>query len=366
MKRSQKTSPEKIVVKVGSSLLTGGKTILVAENLDRIVRLIARLVREGQDVILVSSGAVASGLSVLGLEKKPKALAELQAAAAAGQNILMQAYTVTFARHDMKCAQILITVEDFNDRERYLNTSNTINTLLRFGVVPIINENDTVSVEEIKFGDNDTLSARVAAAVQADGLLILTDIDGLYESYDAKTKTCGLLIKRVDEITAKIKQAASGTDKDGCVGGMSTKIAAAHIATSAGVPVILANGLRDDIKINFDPASDRDHDGTFFPVARAVGGKKHWIAFEADVRGRILVDAGAKIALVQNHKSLLAPGVTGVVGDFQAGDFVEICDAQGKSFAKGKVSFSSEKIKECKGKKNSGEIVHRDHLAITG
>jgi glutamate 5-kinase len=364
LKRSQKTSPKKIVVKVGSSVLTGGKTVLVAENLERIVCLVARLVKEGQEVILVSSGAVASGLSVLGLEKKPRALAELQAAAAAGQNILMQAYTATFARRGMKCAQILITVEDFNDRDRYLNTSNTINTLLKFGVVPVINENDTVSVAGIKFGDNDTLSARVAAAVQADGLLILTDIDGLYESYDPRTKKCGALLKEVKEINAAIERAACGTDKEGCVGGMSTKIEAAKIATKSGVPVILANGLKDDLEVNFSPSSC--HDGTYFPVVSFVGGKKHWIAFEADVRGKILVDSGAKTALVQNHRSLLAPGVIGVQGNFQAGDFVEICDAQGKSFARGKVNFSSEKIKECKGQKNSGEIIHRDHLAITG
>lgn len=366
MKRSQKTSPKKIVVKVGSSLLTGGKTTIVDQNLERIVRLVARLTKEGHEVIVVSSGAVASGLSVLGLAKKPKVLAELQAAAAAGQNILMQAYTATLARYGIKCAQILITVEDFNDRDRYLNTSNTINTLLGFGIVPIINENDTVSVEGIKFGDNDTLSARVAAAVNADGLLILTDIDGLYASYDPKTKNCGALLKRVEAITPEIRRAASGTDKEGCVGGMSTKITAAHIATSAGVPVILANGLKESIKIDFNASSDRDYDGTLFSAAKAVRGKKHWIVFEADVRGRLAVDAGAQTALTQHHRSLLAPGVTGVEGDFKAGDFVEVCDVQGKVFAKGKVKFSADQIRQLKGKKNSGEVIHRDHLALTG
>jgi glutamate 5-kinase len=263
--RLRRTS-RKIVVKVGTSLLTGGRTLIVAENLRRVVSHVAALVKEGERVILVTSGAIASGLSVLGIFEKPKDLATLQAAAAAGQNILMQAYSAAFAKHGLKCAQILITKEDFNDSRRYQNARHTVDALLKFGVIPVFNENDAVSVDEIKFGDNDTLSAHVAVAVGAKGLLILTDIDGLYRDFDM-AKGCGNgLVKEVAKITAAIERSACGTDKDGCVGGMSTKIKAARIATEAGVVMILANGARDRLKISFDAASYAGFDGTRFSV----------------------------------------------------------------------------------------------------
>lgn len=365
MNRSSKTS-KKIVVKVGSSVLTGGKTQIVPENLERIVRHIARFVHEGQDVILVTSGAVASGLSVLRLQKKPKELALLQAAAAAGQNILMQAYNAALAKFKLKGAQILLTREDFYDKKRYDNARNAINTLLKHKIIPIINENDAVSVDEIKFGDNDTLSARVAAAVEADGLLILTDIEGLYESFDVKTQT-GKLIKEVPKITSEIEKMACGTDKSSCIGGMSTKIEAVRVATNMGVPVILANGLKDSLKINYSPASCHDdYDGTRFPVIAFVGSKKHWIAYEAKVKGRVVVDAGAKTALIQNGRSLLAPGVTSVEGDFKKDDMVEVADSEGNIFSKGKVNFSSVELQAIKGKKAKEEVIHRDHLVILG
>jgi len=364
LKKSASTS-QKIVIKIGASLLTGGRTTIVAENLERLVRLVAGCYRDGRKVILVTSGAVASGLEVLGFKRRPTLLSELQAAAAAGQNILMQAYASEFAKHGLKCAQILITREDFHDRQRYLNARSTINTLLHHGVIPVINENDAVSTEEIKFGDNDTLSARVAAAVEADGLLILTDIDGLYDYFDIKSGARKGLIKEVSAITPEIEKKACGTDKDSCIGGMSTKIAAARIATNAGVPVILANGLKDDLKISFNPSSFHDDcDGTRFPVVNFVGSKKHWIGFEAEVKGRVIVDDGAKAALTAKGCSLLAPGVKGVEGDFKAGQVVDICDLKGLCFARGKVNFSSTELNETKQKKAKKEVVHRDDLAI--
>lgn len=344
-------------------MLTGGGTRIVRENLSRIVAHIARFVKESHDVILVTSGAIASGLSVLGFKKRPTELSELQAAAAVGQNILMQAYNAELEKFGLRGAQILLTREDFGDRRRYLNAVNTINTLLAHKVIPIINENDAISVDEIKFGDNDTLSARVAAAVEADGLLILTDIEGLYESFDVKTQT-GKLIKEVPKITPEIDKMACGTDKISCVGGMSTKIEAARIATNMGVPVILANGLKDSLKIDYSPASCHgDYDGTRFPAITFVGSRKHWIAYEAMIRGRLRVDDGAKAALVGNSKSLLAVGIAGVEGDFKAGEIVEIVDTRGQVFAKGKVNFSSEELGRLQGKKNAGEVVHRDNLA---
>ncbi len=361
MKKSANTS-QKIVIKIGASLLTGGRTTIVAENLERLVRLVAGCYRDGRKVILVTSGAVASGLEILGFKRRPTALSELQAAAAAGQNILMQAYASEFAKHGLQCAQILITREDFHDRQRYLNARNTINTLLRHGVIPVLNENDAISTEEIKFGDNDTLSARVAAAVEADGLLILSDIDGLFGSFDSKSGTGRNLLAEVAVITPDIERLACGTDKVGCVGGMSTKIAAARIATNAGIPVLLANGLKSSLKIAFE--SSKEHDGTLFSVVSRLGSKKHWIGFEAEVRGKIIVDDGAKAALTTRGRSLLAPGVKGVEGDFRTGQVVDICDLKGVCFARGKVNFSSLELNEIKQKKAKKEVVHRDDLAI--
>ncbi len=361
MKKSASIS-QKIVIKIGASLLTAGRTTIVAENLERLVRLVVACYRNGRKVILVTSGAVASGLEVLGFKRRPTVLPELQAAAAAGQSILMQAYASEFARHGLKCAQILITREDFHDRQRYLNARNTINTLLRHDLIPIINENDAISTEEIKFGDNDTLSARVAAAVEADGLLILSDIDGLFESFDAKTGAARGLLAEVAAITPDIERLACGTDKVGCVGGMSTKIAAARIATNAGVPVLLANGLKSSLKIAF--TSSEEHDGTLFSAVTRLGSKKHWIGFEADVKGRLIVDDGAKAALTTRGRSLLAPGVKGVEGDFRVGQVVDICDLKGICFARGKVNFSSSELNEIKQKKAKKEVVHRDDLAL--
>ena len=269
MKKSQKIS-QKIVVKVGSSILTGGGTSIVPKNLSRIARHIANLSKDDKNIILVSSGAIASGLSVLGFKKRPSELSELQAVAAVGQNILMHAYSIEFKKHNLKCAQILLTKDDFGQqRKKYL--CNTIHTLFKHKIIPIVNENDSVSVDEIKIGDNDTLSAYVAAAIKADGLLILTDIDGLYRDFDARDERRGNIVKEVTFIDSKIEKMACGTDKASCVGGMSTKIKAARIATHDGIPVILANGLQDVLRIDFTSPSYARFDGTRFVV---VGAKK--------------------------------------------------------------------------------------------
>ncbi len=245
MKKSKRTY-HKIVVKVGSSVLTGGGTSIVRENLSRVVQNIADFVKAGKDIILVTSGAIASGLSTLGLKKRPSGLSELQAAAAVGQNILMHAYSREFKKHGLKCAQILLTKDDFRDRQMYLR--NTIGTLHKHKVIPIINENDSVSVDEIKFGDNDILSAHVAVLVEADDLWILSDIGGLYKNFDAKTKT-GELIGKVEKIDSSIEKLACGTDNASCVGGMSSKIEAAKIATKEGISVLLLSGLNDNLKL---------------------------------------------------------------------------------------------------------------------
>ena len=366
MKKSLKQS-QKIVIKVGSSILTGGGAAILAESLKRVVGHIARFSQEGKSVIVVTSGAIASGLSVLGLTKKPKELELLQAAAAAGQNILMQSYSESLAKKNLKCAQILLTKEDFQDRQRYLNARNTINALLKYGVIPIINENDAISVDGIKFGDNDTLSARVAAAVEADGLLILTDIEGLYDSFDAKTGERGTLLKDIPVITPEIEKMACGTDKNSCVGGMSTKIAAAKIAMRQGISTIITSSNLDSLSISFDKDSGEPFDGTrFSAIATAKSSKKHWLAFEAEIKGSLVVDDGAKKALIGGGKSLLACGILECRENFKKGEVAAILDKQGQIFAKGKTNFSSQDIVSVLGKKVKKEVIHRDNLVILG
>ncbi|MFH1691633.1 MAG: glutamate 5-kinase [Candidatus Omnitrophota bacterium] len=355
---------QKIVIKVGSSLLTGGSNAVNPEYLDLVVKHISDFSKNGRDVIVVTSGAIASGLSILGLKKRPSSLADQQASAAAGMSCLMQAYSQKLSLSGLKCASILLTREDFTDRKRYLNAKNTITTLLKYKVIPIINENDAISVDEIRFGDNDVLSALVASLIEADGLLILTDIDGLYESYDIKNKTHGSIIKEVEKVTPQIQKMAQGTDKDACVGGMLTKIEAARIATSIGIPVVLANGLKEVLKIDFKAKNYKDCDGTRFCANRSLGSKKHWIAFGVIAKGRIIVDDGAKIALIKNYKSLLAPGIIEVRGVFKAKDVVEIADLKGECFARGIINYSSSEMELAVGKKMKSEAVHRDELVL--
>jgi len=356
---------KRIVVKVGSSVLTQGKTNIVKQNMELIVKHIADLVSQGKEVVLVSSGAIASGLSHMGLERRPTKLSELQAAAAIGQNILMQTYTGIFEKYNLKCAQILLTRDDFHERKRYINVKNTIINLLDLKVVPIVNENDTVSVDEIKFGDNDMLSSLVSVLIDADGLEILSDIEGLCRNYDEKKKTYHDLIKKVEKITPEIEVIATGTDNAACVGGMGSKIEAIKIATNVGIPVVLANGNSPTLNIDFN--NPEQGDGTFFASNFNVKtSKKHWIVFGAKTEGKIIVDDGAKKALLNKSASLLSQGITSISGDFSEKDIVEIADKEGDVFAKGISSYSSNQLNKIKGKKAEKEIVHRDNLVILG
>lgn len=365
MKKSQKNS-QKIVIKVGSSVLTGGTQSLNRNNLRQIVRHVTDFIKKGNDVILVSSGAIACALSLLGFKKRPSGVSQLQAVAATGQNILMHEYRISFKEAGFECAQILLTREDLGDKARYLNAKNTLDTLIKLKVVPVVNENDAISVDEIKFGDNDVLSALVAAATGADGLLLLTDIEGLYKDYNIKTKTRGEIIKEVENITSEIERFACGTDKVECVGGMSSKIEAARIATNMGIPVILANGLKDSLNIDFKVKDYTGFDGTRFLAAKSIGERKHWIAFSAISKGKILVDDGARSALVIKGKSLLSPGVVDILGSFETGDVVEVCDSGKNVFAKGKVGCSSSELAQNKGKRINKEVIHCDNLVILG
>ncbi len=343
---------QRIVIKIGASLVVHPQII------DQLISQIADLIRQRQEVILVSSGAIACGMGILGLKSRPTKLEHLQAAASLGQSELMQLYRKRFSAYDINCAQILLTWEDFDDRSRYLNAKNTLQILLKWRSLPVINENDTVSVDEIKFGDNDRLSALVANLVDADILIILSDVDGLL---DPKTSE---LVRIVDRITTRIERFALSSDKAISVGGMKTKLYAARIAMESQIPCLIINGKKSDCLSL--ALSDPFNAGTLFlsGFRRRIPARKKWLIFCARPKGRVCVDGGAKNALLAG-KSLLTVGVVGIEGNFTRGDIVEIADQEGVGFARGKVNFSAQDLDEIKGKKAMKEVIHRDNLVLT-
>jgi glutamate 5-kinase len=362
----------RIVIKAGSGILTGNdgfnNTVINSLTND-----ICDLRSRGIEVILVSSGAIAAGMKKMGYEKKPDGISEKQAMAAIGQSRLMMAYEKVFGRHGVTVAQILITRDDLNNRRRYLNARNTIFTLLSWGIIPIINENDTVVIDEIKFGDNDNLSAMVANMTESKLLAILTDIDGLYDDDPRKNKNARL-IPFVNKIGSSHFQSANSVPGALGTGGMASKIAAARKATLKGIPVIITNGYTKNI---IRKIMKGEETGTLFlPQTKAVCGRKHWIAFTRAIKGKIIIDDGAVKALIKNGKSLLPSGVIGVSGRFNRGDSVQIVDRNGNETAVGMVDYShselekikglnSRKIEEVLGFKHNDEIIHRDNLLIT-
>lgn len=354
MRQSEKNY-KRIVVKIGSSLLYRGEDKPDLGFIESIVFQVASLNNCGRRAVLVSSGAIASGMYALKLSSRPQDLASLQAAAAVGQHFLMSQYRSFFAKKQLECAQVLLTWDDFDNRKRYLNAKNTILKLLDLNAVPVINENDTVSTDEIKFGDNDRLSALVASLISADLLVILSDVDGLLDK-DKRT------VRVVEEITPQIKSLACPTDKKTCVGGMITKLEAAKIAVDSGIPCVIANGLRKDI-LNAVIAGPEESGTLFMPKGGRLAARERWMAFSAKPRGKILVDDGAKKALLSN-KSLLSVGITGLRGDFEAGDIVSIVDKQSCEFARGKVSLSSRQLDKIKGNRYHKEAVHCDNIVV--
>jgi len=345
---------KRIVIKIGSSLLHSKEAKLDAGLLNEITAQVSSLMASGKEIVIVSSGAIAMGMSILKLDARPKNLPYLQAAAAIGQNELMQAYQKSFQSRSLNCGQLLLTWEDFHNHTRYLNATNTLLTLLKLKSVPIVNENDTVSTDEIKFGDNDRLSALVSTMIGADLLVILSDVDGLLD----KDKN---VIGVVDEITPQIRGLACPTNKKTCVGGMITKIEAAKIVTEAGIPCIIANGHKKGIIL--DILKEPDNQGTIFLPKGSLNAKKRWIAFSAKSKGKIVVDEGAKNALL-NNKSLLSVGVVAVLGDFVSGSTVSVLDVKKCEFAKGTVAISSKKLDEIKGNRFEKEVIHRDNIVI--
>lgn len=356
MSREQIQNASRIVVKLGTGILTDSNNRPDTRQLRRIVRQVAALKEMGKEVILVSSGAVGAGMARLGMEKRPSILAELRACAAAGQANLINAYDRMFASSGIATAQILLTHEDLRHQERHLNARDTIVTLLRRGVVPIINENDTVSCKELKFGDNDRLSALVACLVPADALVILTTVDGVIKDFG---KSKAKLLKTIAKIDHDIVDMAKGTMSDTATGGMSAKIAAAKIVIRSGIPLVIAGGRKKDNLIKL--AEGKEVGTVFLPRESKLKGRKRWIAFFHHPKGTIRVDDGARDALRKNGKSLLAPGVIKVSGRFTSGDVVAICDLEGTEFARGITDWTS---KEVKAETGDGAVVHRNNLVI--
>lgn len=363
---------KRIVVKIGTAVISTPSGRLDLEQMNNLVTQMANLAKQGYQLLLVTSGAIAAGLERLGKEERPSAIPELQAAASVGQGLLLQQYTNLFGQHDLRVGQVLLTQFDIIHREQYVNASNTFEKLFELGVVPIVNENDTTAVEEIKFGDNDTLAALVTNLVKADALIILTDTEGLY-SADPRTDSKAKLIAEVQEITPEIERLAGGKGTEFGSGGMVTKIRAARIVTLAGASMVVADGRKPNVLLDIMEGKEV---GTFFaPSKKKMASRKAWIAFGRTTKGTIIVDDGAKEALRGKGRSLLPAGVLSCEGDFSIGDAVDIADTQGNVFAKGLINFNAQELNQIKGLKSSEvskvltgeaseEVIHRDCLVI--
>lgn len=372
MPKTRLQNAKRIVVKVGSNVLTA-RSSLNTSAIESISRQICMLIDKGVEVLLVSSGAMAAGLRKMGLQQRPDQIPQRQAIAALGQSGLINAYEEAFGRCDKKVAQILLTSEDLNNRERYLNARNTFCALLDWKVVPIINENDTVMVDEIKLGDNDNLSAMIALLMDADFLINLTDIDGLYDM-DPRIHPNARLIPRVESFKKEIEQYAGDIPGALGKGGMLSKIRAAKKLTSAGVPVIITQGQKEDVLLKLFAG---EHHGTYFvPNAKKMARRKCWIAYTLIPKGILVLDDGAAKAVVKRGKSLLASGIVEVSGSFGVGAAVSFTDEDGQSLGIGLVNYSDVDIRAIKGFKSSqiksklgskpyDEVIHRDNLVVT-
>ncbi len=368
-------SARRIVIKVGTSTLTHRTGKLNLNLIEQLVRQLADLHNQGKEVVLVTSGAVGAGMGRLNITAKPSSIVENQALAAIGQGLLMQVYEKLFSEYGLIVAQVLLTRNDVSDRKRYLNSRNTIMALLKYQVIPVINENDTVATEELKykFGQNDCLSALVAGLIEADLLVLLSDINGLYTA-DPHKNCAASLIPLVTEITPEIMKMAGGSGSGLGTGGMITKIEAAQMATAAGTSMIIMNGSNPaEIQKIFkgEPV------GTVFLSSQpAVNNRKHWIAYGPPLNGELVVDEGAELALVKKGKSLLPSGIIEVRGQFDEGDLVKILSRANMELGRGFTNYGNQQLNKIRGKKSTDiqmvlgykftdEAVHRDNLVIT-
>ena len=362
----------RLVVKVGSSLVTNGGQGLDLTALARWATEISALVRDGRQVILVSSGAVAEGMQRLGWKRRPKALHELQAAAAVGQMGLVQAYETCFRRHGLGTAQVLLTHEDLADRKRYLNARSTLRTLLELGVIPIINENDTVATDEIRFGDNDTLGSLVTNLVEADVLVILTDQPGLY-SADPRSDPSATLIADARAGDPALEAMAGGAGSHIGSGGMLTKVLAARRASRSGAHTVIASGHEPGVLTRL--ARGERVGSQLVAQTMTLAARKQWIADHLQVRGRLTLDAGAAKAVVADGKSLLPIGVYEIAGEFERGEVVSCVDPAGREIARGLINYNATEarrilrtatsdIESRLGYIDEAELIHRDNLVL--
>jgi glutamate 5-kinase len=348
---------KRIVVKLGTGVLTDSRKQLDAPQVAQLVAQFAALRQAGRELVLVSSGAVGAGMGVLGYEKRPKDLAEQQACAAVGQSRLMALYEKHFSEFGLHVAQVLVTHDDLQNQERHRNARNTLLTLLGRGVIPVINENDAVSTTELKFGDNDKLSALIATLLPADLLVILTSVDGLIENFGKPDARPRATVSQIDDTLEKM---AGGTDSPTAVGGMKSKLQAARIVVRSGIPLVIASGRKKNTLAQILVGAE---EGTYFvPHPVKLRGRKRWIAFFHRPKGVLLVDAGAAEALCHKGKSLLPPGIRRCEGDFGAGEVVSVRNLQGVEIARGLASFSSADI-QAKAIARA-EVIHRDNLVI--
>ena len=363
---------QRIVVKVGTSTLTHETGKLNFFRIERLVRELSDLVNQGKEIVLVSSGAVGAGMERLGLTEKPKTIPEKQAAAAVGQGVLLHVYEKIFAEYGQTVGQVLLTREDSVKRSRYVNSRNTLLQLLAMGVIPIINENDAVAVDELKIGDNDTLSAMVGTIVDADLIIILSDVDGVYTA-NPQTNPEAKLLSEIVDITPEIDELAGGPGTLRGTGGMYTKIQAAKIAVNAGIALVIASGTQDGVVREILTGQDV---GTLFPSKHnRLQVRKSWLAFGSRIAGDVQVDSGCAKAIAKTGSSLLAAGIVKVQGEFEQGKTIRILDPNGRELARGLSNYSSSEIERIRGKhtdeissvlgyKTTDEVVHRDHLVL--
>lgn len=360
-----------LIVKVGTTTLCGESGRPQPARLSSIAAQIAALHRSGRSVILVTSGAIAAGRAEVGLTVGATTLADRQALAAIGQPILMREYSRRFAARGIRVAQVLLTADDLAVRRRYLNARNTMTALLRRRIIPIVNENDTVATDEIRIGDNDTLSAQVAILAGADLLCILSDVDGLYTG-DPRHDPAARRIPEVKAITPEVERAARRTDSTLGTGGMSTKITAARLATTAGCTVVVADGRTPHV---LERIATGERLGTrFVPAPRAVVGRKRWLVARGRLRGRLVIDDGAARALREGGRSLLPSGISGIEGSFDAGDLVAVVDRTGQEIARGIAAHGRATLDLMKGRRSAEiaglvadrvEAIHRDNLVLS-
>ncbi len=372
MGREVLTGIKRVLIKIGSAVLTGGDG-LDLKIIEQLVDEIAGLTQSGYQVTMISSGAIASGKQRLGISGALKSIPQKQAAAAVGQGRLMRVYSNAFGRHGINVAQILLTMSDLTDRRRFLNIRNTLSTLREWGVIAIINENDTVAVEEIKFGDNDNLSSLITNIIDAQLLINLTSAEGLFDRNPLLYPEARL-IPLVEEITEEMERGASEEGTPSGTGGMKSKVQAAGKVAAFGIPCVIAPGKRPGVIRDVLAGKEI---GTLFLPRRDhhLKGRKYWIAFTLRSRGRLVIDSGARKAIIEEGKSLLPSGVTAAEGDFEAGDPVTCVDAEGAPLAKGLVNYGiaevkkimglkTDRIEQVIGYKDYDEIIHRDNLAV--